>query len=116
VIGNRCKLGAYAFIPKGVAIGNEVFIGPRTGFTNDLYPKAVGEWKVRETIVEDGASVGSGCTIICGVRIGRNARIGAGAVVTKDVADYEVVVGVPARPIRSKWMPGFGDKDQEAAG
>ena len=95
-------MGAYTFIPKGVTIGKNVFIGPRTGFTNDKYPKALGEWKVYETIVEDGASIGSGSTIICGVRIGRNAKIGAGSVVTKDVPDNAVVYGVPAVEHKSK--------------
>lgn len=102
-IGERCKLGAYVFIPKGVKIGKEVFIGPAVKFTNDLYPKAVGEWKVRNTVVHDGASIGAGSTIICGVKIGKNAKIGAGSVVTKDVKEDEVVVGVPARPIKSNW-------------
>ena len=96
-IGDNCKLGAYVFIPKGVTIGNNVFIGPKACFTNDKYPKAVGEWKVRETKVLDGASIGANVTIVCGVTIGKNAMIGAGAVVTKDVSDGTVVMGNPAR-------------------
>jgi acetyltransferase-like isoleucine patch superfamily enzyme len=102
-IGDKCKLGAYVFIPKGVKIGNEVFIGPSVKFTNDKYPKATGEWKVYRTIVEDGASIGAGSTIICGVRIGRNAKVGAGSVVTKDIKDGTIVYGNPAIEKKSVW-------------
>jgi len=91
------------FIPKGVVIGDDVFIGPRVTFCNDLYPKASGAWKVSRTLVEDGASIGAGCTIVCGITIGTNARIGAGAVVTKDVKPNQVVAGVPAKQIKSNW-------------
>lgn len=101
VIGSGCKIQAMVFIPKGVTIGDDVFIGPRVTFSNDKYPKATGEWKVWSTIVESGASIGAGATIICGVRIGKEARIGAGAVVTKDVPNGAVVVGVPAKEICS---------------
>lgn len=103
-VGDRCKLGAYVFIPKGVHIGDEVFIGPAVRFTNDKYPKAIGEWQVYETVVGNGASIGAGSTIICGVRIGNGAKVGAGSVVTKDVEDNEVVYGVPARAVAGgKW-------------
>jgi acetyltransferase-like isoleucine patch superfamily enzyme len=104
VIGDNCKLGAYTFVPKGVTIGNNVFIGPRVGFTNDKYPKAVGEWKVRETIVEDDVSIGSGSTIVCGVKLGKDCKIGAGSVVTKDVPAGEVWFGNPAKRQESKWL------------
>lgn len=102
-IGDKCKLGAYVFIPKGVTIGREVFIGPRVGFTNDKYPKAIGDWKVRETVVKNGASIGAGCTILCGVTIGYSAKIGAGSVVTKDVPDKAVVYGNPAVIKKCEW-------------
>jgi len=120
-VGNACKLGAYVFLPKGVTIGNEVFIGPRVTFTNDYYPKATGEWQLRETIIKDGASIGAGSVIRCGVTIGKNAGVGAGSVVLKDIPDGEVWAGNPARKIESKWKKGiyasgFGDKEQEAAG
>ena len=79
-------------------------MGPRTGFTNDLYPKAVGKWKIYLTQVHEGASIGSGVTVICGITIGANARVGAGAVVTKNVPENSVVVGVPAKHSKEiKW-------------
>ena len=102
-IGNGCKIEAMVFIPKGVVIGQDVFIGPCTCFVNDKYPKAKGEWKVRETIVEDGASIGAASVILCGVRIGRDAKVGAGSVVLRDLSEGEVVVGNPARTIKSNW-------------
>jgi UDP-2-acetamido-3-amino-2,3-dideoxy-glucuronate N-acetyltransferase len=99
VIGDRCKVEAYAFIPSGVTIEDEVFVGPHVCFTNDLMPRAVGEWEIIPTLVKKGASIGANATIICGVTIGRNAMVGAGAVVTKDVPDNAVVVGCPANQI-----------------
>jgi len=102
-IGERCKIQAMVFIPKGVTIGNDVFIGPRVCFVNDLYPKANGEWKVHKTTVGNGASVGAGSVIICGVDIGCNAKIGAGSVVTRNVPPDTVVYGVPAKQKESRW-------------
>lgn len=101
-IGDRCKVEAYAFIPSGVTIEDEVFIGPRATFTNDLHPRAVGEWSITPTLVKKGASIGAGAVIVCGVTIGEGATVGAGAVVTRDVPAGETVVGNPARPIRPK--------------
>lgn len=102
VIGDRCKVEAFAFIPSGVTIEDEVFIGPRATFTNDLHPRAVGEWSITPTVVKRGASIGAGAIIVCGVTVGEGATIGAGAVVTKDVPAGATVVGNPARPIRAK--------------
>ncbi|HOK27926.1 MAG TPA: acyltransferase, partial [Methanomassiliicoccaceae archaeon] len=99
-IGDRCKVEAFAFIPTGVTIGNEVFIGPHVCFTNDLHPRAVGDWEITPTVVKDGASIGAGSVIVCGVTIGEGAMVGAGSVVTRDVPDGATVVGNPARPIR----------------
>ncbi len=101
-IGDRCKVEAFAFIPTGVTIEDEVFIGPHVCFTNDRMPKAVGEWEVTPTLVKKGASIGANATVICGVTIGENALVGAGAVVTKDVPSNAVVVGAPARTIGSR--------------
>jgi len=101
-IGDRCKVEAFAFIPTGVTLEDEVFIGPHACFTNDREPKAVGDWKLTPTLVKKGASIGANATIICGVTIGENALVGAGAVVTKDVPANAIVVGAPARMIGSR--------------
>ena len=98
-IGKNCKIRPFVFIPSGVKIGDDVFIGPGVIFTNDKYPKARGEWKLRETIVEDDVSIGAGAVVLPGVRIGKGAMVGAGAVVTKDVPSNAVVVGNPAKVI-----------------
>lgn len=103
IIGMRCKISSHSFICEGVTIGNDVFVGHGVMFTNDKYPKAslngrliTSEWTLMPTIVEDGVSIGSNATIICGITIGARAVIGAGAVVTKNVLPDTVVVGVPA--------------------
>ena len=100
VIGDRSKVEGFAYIPTGVTIGKEVFIGPHVCFTNDLHPRAVGDWSISETVVEDGASIGANATIVCGVRIGKGAMVGAGSVVVKDVPPGATVVGNPARVIK----------------
>jgi acetyltransferase-like isoleucine patch superfamily enzyme len=109
-IGRRCKISSHTFICEGVTIEDECFIGHHVCFINDPYPRATtadgqlqseADWKVVPTKVKRGASVGSGAILMCGVTIGENAVVGAGAVVTKDVAPNEVVAGVPARVLRS---------------
>lgn len=106
VIGARCKISSHTFICEGVIIDDEVFVGHGVMFTNDLYPRATNEdgsiqtdadWQVIKTIVRRRASIGSNATILAGVTIGEGALVGAGAVVTRDVPDYAIVVGVPAR-------------------
>jgi UDP-2-acetamido-3-amino-2,3-dideoxy-glucuronate N-acetyltransferase len=97
VVGDRCKIEAFAFIPSGVTIEDEVFVGPHVCFTNDRTPRAIGEWSVTPTVVKRGASIGANATIICGVTIGEGALVGAGAVVTKDVPPNAKVAGNPAR-------------------
>jgi len=105
VIGRRCKISSHTFICEGVTIEDGVFVGHGVMFINDRRPRATtnGElqtekdWAVVPTRVRRGASIGSGVTILCGVTIGEDAMIGAGAVVTHDVAPGETVAGVPAR-------------------
>jgi UDP-2-acetamido-3-amino-2,3-dideoxy-glucuronate N-acetyltransferase len=107
-IGVRCKISSHTFICEGVTIEDEVFVGHGVMFINDLYPRAVNEdgslqtesdWAVVSTRVKRRASIGSNATIMAGITIGESALVGAGAVVTADVADYAIVVGVPARVI-----------------
>jgi acetyltransferase-like isoleucine patch superfamily enzyme len=98
-IGNNVKIRAFTFIPEGVKIEDDVFIGPRVTFTNDKYPRARGKWRPLTTLVRKGASIGAGAIILPGVTIGQYAIVGAGSVVTEDVEDYAIVVGVPARKI-----------------
>ncbi len=99
VIGKNCKIAAFAFIPPGVTLEDEVFIGPHVCFTNDKNPHARGEWTLLKTLVKSGATIGANATILPGITIGRNATIGSGSVVTKNVPDNETWAGVPARKI-----------------
>ena len=108
VVGARCKISSHTFICEGVTIEDEVFVGHGVMFTNDRYPRASNpdgslqgqsDWKVEPTLVKRGASIGTNATILPGVTIGRQAIVGAGAVVARDVLDYAVVVGVPAREV-----------------
>jgi len=99
VIGDNCKLEAFAYLPSGVTLEDDVFIGPHACFTNDKYPRAVGDWELVKTVVKKGATIGARAIVVCGVTIGENAMVGAGAVVTKDVPAHSTVVGNPARLI-----------------
>ena len=107
-VGARCKISSHTFICEGVTIEDEVFVGHGVMFTNDPYPHAVNEdgslqteadWAVVPTLVKRRAAIGSNATIMAGVTIGQAALVGAGAVVTRDVADFAIVAGVPARTI-----------------
>ncbi|OLE51000.1 MAG: N-acetyltransferase [Acidobacteria bacterium 13_1_20CM_3_53_8] len=108
IIGARCKISSHTFICEGVEIEDEVFIGHGVMFINDLYPRATTDegnlqtekdWKVAKTLVKRRASIGSNATILGGVTVGENALVGAGAIVTRDVQDYAIVAGSPARII-----------------
>src|SRR5918995_4254165 len=106
VIGARCKIQSHTFICDGVTIGDGVFVGHGVMFVNDKRPAATAaagalqtedDWTLLPTVVEDGASIGTGAVILGGVTIGASALIGAGAVVTRDVEPGATVAGVPAR-------------------
>jgi UDP-2-acetamido-3-amino-2,3-dideoxy-glucuronate N-acetyltransferase len=107
-IGARCKISSHTFICEGVHIEDEVFIGHGVMFTNDRFPRAANpdgslqteaDWKLETTLVKRGASIGTHATIIPGVTVGQGALVDAGAVVTRDVPDYAIVAGVPARVV-----------------
>jgi acetyltransferase-like isoleucine patch superfamily enzyme len=108
-VGNHCKISSHTFICEGVRIEDDVFVGHGVVFINDPQPRATvaggglqteADWKVHPTVVERGASIGSGAVIMCDVTIGAGALVGAGAVVTKDVPPGAVVVGNPAKILR----------------
>ena len=110
-IGARCKIQSHSFICSGVTIADEVFIGHGVLFINDKRPRATADdgelqtgedWTLLPTVVERGASLGSGCVVLGGVRIGEGALVGAGAVVTRDVGAGEVVAGIPARALAAE--------------
>lgn len=97
-VGDNCKIQNSVSIYNGVEIFSNVFVGPNVSFTNDKIPRAFNDdWKISKTIVKKGVSLGANSTIVCGVTIGEYAMIGAGAVVTKDVPPYTLVVGNPAK-------------------
>jgi UDP-2-acetamido-3-amino-2,3-dideoxy-glucuronate N-acetyltransferase len=128
IIGSKCNIGQNVFIADGVIIGNnnkvqnnvsiysgvecedDVFLGPSMVFTNVINPRSAVNRKeeYKRTLVKKGASIGANATIICGVEIGCYAMIGAGAVVTKDVKDFELLVGNPAK--RIGWVSEYGNK------
>lgn len=108
-IGDRVKIQAFAFIPEGIIIEDEAFIGPHVVFTNDDFPRATNEdgslkkgedWKVLSTKICKKASIGANATILCGLTIGEGSLVGAGSVVTKDVPPWTIVAGNPAKILR----------------
>ena len=108
-IGRNCKVSSHTFICEGVHIQDNVFVGHNVTFINDLYPRATtddgkmqteDDWSCITTTIEEGVSIGSSATILCGIVIGKNAIIGAGSVVTRDVEPNTVVAGNPASFIR----------------
>ena len=105
-IGRRCKVSSHTFVCEGVDIEDHVFIGHGVMFTNTMLPRSVSasgelqteaDWHLLRTRIEQGVSIGSGSVILCGITIGRDAVIGAGAVVTKSVPPREIWAGNPAR-------------------
>jgi acetyltransferase-like isoleucine patch superfamily enzyme len=108
-IGKRCKISSHTFICEGVIIEDNVFIGHGVTFVNDSYPRATTiegtlqtevDWKIEQTVIKKGASIGSGATILSKTTIGENAIVGAGSVVTKDVPPGSIVAGNPAKILR----------------
>jgi acetyltransferase-like isoleucine patch superfamily enzyme len=105
-IGRRCKISSHTFICEGVTIEAGVFVGHGVTFINDRYPRATGatgdlkteaDWHCQSTVVKQGASIGSGATLLGGITVGENAVVGAGSLVTKDVPADMTVAGNPAR-------------------
>jgi UDP-2-acetamido-3-amino-2,3-dideoxy-glucuronate N-acetyltransferase len=113
-IGDNCKIQNSVSVYNGVTIEDSVFVGPHVAFTNDKVPRAFDhDWKVTPTLVKTGVSIGANATIVCGVTIGEYAMVAAGAVVTKDVEPYTLVIGNPARFISYIDKMGYKiEKDQ----
>ena len=102
IVGNECKIQNNVSLYEGVILEDGVFCGPSCVFTNDLTPRArfpKGRENYEKTLVKEGASIGANATIVCGHTVGKYAMVAAGAVVTKDVPDYSLVAGIPARVI-----------------
>jgi len=108
-IGKNCKISSHTFICEGVTVEDEVFIGHGVTFINDSYPRATtggqlqteADWQVETTVIKNGASIGSGATILSKVTVGENAIVGAGSVVTRNVPANTIVAGNPAHRLRS---------------
>jgi acetyltransferase-like isoleucine patch superfamily enzyme len=125
VVGRNCKISSHVFLCEGVTLEDGVFVGHGAMFTNDLYPRAVNadgslqtdaDWRLVSTLVKRRASIGSNATILAGITIGEGALIGAGAVVTRDVPDYAIVAGVPAKILgRSKDAPALTSARRDRA-
>ncbi len=140
VLGDRVKVQTNALLFKPARIGDDVFIGPAVVLTNDRYPRSStpdgqlkrdDDWTAEGVVIDDGASIGARAVILPGVRVGRHAMVAAGSIVTRDVADFAVVVGSPAhrvgwagpagRPLRlvgpDRWeCPATGQEFHESAG
>jgi len=108
-IGRNCKISSHSFVCEGVSIEDNVFVGHGVKFINDKYPRSTTEdgsmqtesdWKVENTLIKRGASLGTGTVVLSNVTIGENSIIGAGSVVTRDIPDNVIAAGNPARVIR----------------
>ena len=110
IVGKKVKIQNNVSVYDGVTLEDGVFCGPSCVFTNVHNPRSeiVRKHEYRKTLVKKGATLGANCTIVCGVKIGRFAFIGAGAVISKDVPDYALMVGVPAKQVG--WMSEYGEK------
>lgn len=110
IIGNTVKIQNNVSVYDGVTLEDGVFCGPSCVFTNVNNPRSeiVRKHEYRKTLVKKGTTLGANCTIVCGVTLGKFAFIGAGAVISKDVPDYALMVGVPAKQIG--WMSEYGEK------
>jgi UDP-2-acetamido-3-amino-2,3-dideoxy-glucuronate N-acetyltransferase len=122
-LGDRVKVQNGALVYHGVTVGNGVFIGPGAILTNDRYPRAItatgelargDDWTVSPIELADGCSIGAGAVVVAGTRIGRFATVGAGAIVTRDVPDYALVAGNPAR--RLGWVCACGARITDQSG
>jgi UDP-2-acetamido-3-amino-2,3-dideoxy-glucuronate N-acetyltransferase len=115
-VGANCKIQNYALLYHGSTLGDGVFIGPAAILTNDLRPRAItpdgalkgtNDWECGQIVIEEGASIGAGAIILPGIRVGRFALVGAGAIVTRDVPPHALVAGNPAR--RCGWVCRCGE-------
>jgi acetyltransferase-like isoleucine patch superfamily enzyme len=118
-VGKRCKISSHTFVCEGVTIEDNVFVGHNVAFVNDMYPRATAgdgqlqtekDWKVDKTLIKQGASIGTGVTVLANVTVGENAIVGAGSVVTKDVPANTIVAGNPARVLRRVGQKSSSDK------
>jgi acetyltransferase-like isoleucine patch superfamily enzyme len=122
-IGHRCKIGSHTFICEGVTIESGVFVGHGVTFINDRYPRATNtagqlqleaDWTCQSTVVKQGASIGSGATLLGGITIGENAMVGAGSLVSKDVPPNTTVAGNPARTLNPSAVKRLGTDNEGA--